>query len=918
MRPLAFLGFSASLLMIAACGSSAPKAPDKLKIVAAPTSLPADSATASTITVTATSSTSTKLTTGNSASLTTDNGFFTTKGTTTVSVDLTGTTSAVGTVQFFCTSDSAALIKATMNGTVTSQTTVTCGAGAPSGSGTSSGGGSASSSTIAVTSSSQVVAESNPITITATLTNSDGTPVSDGTNVQFTASAGTWAGATSATSATTKGVATSVFTAPGATGPIVITATFTDGSKKTVSATLPVQVVDSTTTYVVVSSDQSQLTATGSTATISATAYLGANPAPNQLLTVALTGPNSSGTFLVKSGGGTVAADSRSITGITTDSKGQIQVTFIAGVARGAVTITVSDPASAGSVSGSTIINISLPLSLANAAFGAADFTKIRVRGSSDSANPSVAHVSFTFTDQTGQPAADGITVNFEVTGTHSAEVYVDPAVQTTAGGTAATFLNAGTQAETVVVRATATYNGVTVSAVSPSIAIVGGLPEYSHMSISCDAATNEAPGLAFDNIRQGCTVTLADRFSNRVAAGTQVNFRTEAGSIENTIKVLGDDSGVSPTLVSGDPRPRKFYSFYAGATRAKPRGDGTAVTKVQELLPEADNLDAQPVGVGPASFYPAFAAHRPYPDGTEVLFSGLYPTDPNPNQYASVGLLQTRGYVTVIAVTQGEESFIDANGNKQYDVGEAFIDLAEPFIDKNDNGVQDDCGVFNTTTHKWDWSAMSGIHSDQDFFDCHEDFIDLDGDGKWTPGNHQWDASTSIWKSTKLLWTSRPYISLYPATLKNGGATYVDNSGDLFDASGAAESQTNVADMLPVVNPDTPLAIKESTFAAQAFIIRLSDINQNCPDNAKYGYTISRTNSDGTANTVGGVTVSGSMATYVTTSDYAYTDCDYVALLGPAATPPTVLTSGSLDVTASVPPFNSVGASWPITLDFH
>lgn len=45
-------------------------------------------------------------------------------------------------------------------------------------------------------------------------------------------------------------------------------------------------------------------------------------------------------------------------------------------------------------------------------------------------------------------------------------------------------------------------------------------------------------------------------------------------------------------------------------------------------------------------------------------------------------------GRVTVLAYTDGEESFIDANNNNRYDAGELFEDLGLHFIDKDEDGV--------------------------------------------------------------------------------------------------------------------------------------------------------------------------------------------------------------------------------------
>lgn len=45
-------------------------------------------------------------------------------------------------------------------------------------------------------------------------------------------------------------------------------------------------------------------------------------------------------------------------------------------------------------------------------------------------------------------------------------------------------------------------------------------------------------------------------------------------------------------------------------------------------------------------------------------------------------------GRVTVLAMADGEESFVDKNNNNRYDPGELFEDLGVPFMDKNEDGV--------------------------------------------------------------------------------------------------------------------------------------------------------------------------------------------------------------------------------------
>jgi hypothetical protein len=82
-----------------------------------------------------------------------------------------------------------------------------------------------------------------------------------------------------------------------------------------------------------------------------------------------------------------------------------------------------------------------------------------------------------------------------------------------------------------------------------------------------------------------------------------------------------------------------------------------------------------------------------------------------------------------MIAVTAGEEAYDDLNNNGQYDNGEPFTDLTEPFVDSNDNGT-------------WDPG---------------ERYIDTNGNGKWDGKNAKFDSNTLIWVQNRILWTGIP-----------------------------------------------------------------------------------------------------------------------------------------------------------------
>jgi hypothetical protein len=107
------------------------------------------------------------------------------------------------------------------------------------------------------------------------------------------------------------------------------------------------------------------------------------------------------------------------------------------------------------------------------------------------------------------------------------------------------------------------------------------------------------------------------------------------------------------------------------------------------------------------------FAADRqgnPVPQGTSIVFvaeggqlvtSGASSCQIGTNGRCSVRLIgqdyrplgsnvadPRPGRVTVLAYTDGEESFIDANNNNRYDTGELYEHLGLPFLDKDEDGI--------------------------------------------------------------------------------------------------------------------------------------------------------------------------------------------------------------------------------------
>ncbi|XAI97082.1 hypothetical protein [Dolichospermum phage Dfl-JY45] len=90
---------------------------------------------------------------------------------------------------------------------------------------------------------------------------------------------------------------------------------------------------------------------------------------------------------------------------------------------------------------------------------------------------------------------------------------------------------------------------------------------------------------------------------------------------------------------------------------------------------------------------------NNPVADGTAVLFTtegGAIPARcETSGGLCTVDLVTqqprpSNGRVTILARTEGSESFVDLNGNGLFDVGEPFDDLPEAWLDANENGLWD------------------------------------------------------------------------------------------------------------------------------------------------------------------------------------------------------------------------------------
>jgi hypothetical protein len=288
-----------------------------------------------------------------------------------------------------------------------------------------------------------------------------------------------------------------------------------------------------------------------------------------------------------------------------------------------------------------------------------------------------------------------GVIVSFSLDGegsfnSDSSSPLTSKDVATVADGTAVVTLYAGNNAgadATVTASFTDNESGDSASA-NLTIKIVtpqpgcGGAPTSRSLNFYCDAVNIGALRVPMPDIAVPCHVEAATHDGQAIPAeAMEIDFLLEAGSMEAATDYDGH---------------RYFLYHPSGGSRTAP----VAVTPSQDLF-EPSRFDV---------------------NGKEHC----------PRQ----------GLVTLVAVVRGEESWVDTNGNGQYDPGvDTFDDIAEPFLDMNDNGERD------TRVDVEEGEAIS------------EDYVDTNDDGLYSDANGKWDADTKIWAVTHILWTGASAI---------------------------------------------------------------------------------------------------------------------------------------------------------------
>jgi hypothetical protein len=278
-----------------------------------------------------------------------------------------------------------------------------------------------------------------------------------------------------------------------------------------------------------------------------------------------------------------------------------------------------------------------------------------------------------------------------------------------TEGGIAISSYQAQGCSGTDTITAVTTVNEVTLTAtgsLTVQPAILGSL-----LFVSADPPSIGIKGVGLAEVST-LTFKVLDTNGNAVA-NQLVNFElnTEVGGITlSSDSATSDVDGLVRVDVSSGTVSTvvRVTATLASNTMIKTQSDGLVIStgiadqnsmsvSAEVLNPEAWRIDGVTV---PINVYIADHFNNPVPDGTAVSFTTeggqIVASCTIQNGGCSVNWTSSNprpidGRVTILVHLQGEESFLDANGNGVFDAPDTHLtDLPEAFSDDNENQVFD------------------------------------------------------------------------------------------------------------------------------------------------------------------------------------------------------------------------------------
>ncbi|MBI3328802.1 MAG: Ig-like domain-containing protein [Nitrospinae bacterium] len=645
---------------------------------------------------------------------------------------------------------------------------------------------------ITLTTDATSILVSGTTKITAQVVDAQGNSVANGTVITFTPTlAGTTVTPTTAT--TTNGVATATLTAGTVVGTTGVTASAGTAAVGLVSATTSLTVLE--VAGITLTAGAPSLVANGSSSTtLTAT----------MLTTTGATAPDGIVVTFTTDKGRFTIAGAKSATATTRGGTGAVVVPFLSEDA-------AKVPNAVGTASiVATINTVAQSTQIALTGAGppttiilTADATSISVGGTTA--------ITAQVLDAVGNKVSDGTAVSFT---SSLAGTGITPSV-TTSKGVATALFSAGTKAGVATVSAT---SGSATAAIS--ITITPG----DAGSLEFVSADPTVVGVRGSALTQKSTITFRARDinGNPVRDGTQVTFTLISGA--------GGGETIAPTTV-GTVAGLAATILTSGTVAGPVRVQATVTVGTTTLSSSSTNVSiaggspsaahfglarqfvnvAGQVFLGIKCSVTALVGDRfgnPVPQDTAVSFEtnggvigaqgktdalGIATTTlvtgpPIPFVASSpdAGTDARTGFVTVTSVTQGEETFVDSNGNGVFDGPAEFplatnpeLDTPEPFIDHVTlctELLRD--GTTRACQTPADPTLFRGVAGNGQFdaTDRFELFIDANGNGVWNLPNGIWDSSKPIFTSARVL-LSGPTV-LRVTRLQADGSCQGDPSG--------------------------------------------------------------------------------------------------------------------------------------------
>ena len=381
------------------------------------------------------------------------------------------------------------------------------------------------------------------------------------------------------------------------------------------------------------------------------------------------------------------------------------------------------------------------PAKVATIEFISAEPETIKIFNTSSEGQTSTK-VTFQVLDKLNLPIQD-VQIYFAIPKPLGTASIVPKSVKSDVNGYAVTYLTSGRVAGVAeVIAGTEQYDNQSSDYVSGTakIHVVAGSSNYNNFTIGCEKRLIDA---TVNGTQMKCGAFVADRDAQEIP-NQPVLFAVEAGAVFPKV-YTGSNGQAETTYTVQEPIPfpvirdssldRMAMSplvsgFYASTISSLESFLTSLLSRrVDFNLYKNDTEDSQ-ISIGEFGYKTPTDErdyYRPFYDSN--FWPGLEERHPRD------------GLVTLIGITGGEELLTkDVNQNGICDEGDTFLSMAEPFIDRNDDGK------YNEGEYFLDIDG-NGVHTQAEGDSEHLAYKQS-GDCKL------WKKNTQIWKQWKFLWS--------------------------------------------------------------------------------------------------------------------------------------------------------------------